>query len=152
MPEPGQLINVTISDLAFGGDGVARLEEGPVVFVPFAALGDVLEVEITECKKSYLRGRITQILVAGPDRIEPPCRHFGRCGGCSYQHLQYSAEFAAKQKQLLDLLQRIGGFQSLPPLDSSFAAPVLYGYRNKLRLEPSEPVREDDGIHMTYGY
>ncbi len=152
MLEPGQIIKVTISDLAFGGDGVAKLEEGAVVFVPFAALGDVLEVEITEHKKSYFRARIKQILLAGADRIEPLCRHFGRCGGCAYQHLQYSAEFAAKQKQLLDIMQRIGGFRSLTALDFSFPAPEIYGYRNKLRLEPSEPVREDDGIHMTYGY
>ncbi len=152
MLEPGQMIKATITDLAFGGDGVARLEEGPVLFVPFAALGDTLEIEITECKKSFCRGRIVQVLVPGADRTEPPCRHFGRCGGCAYQHISYSAEFAAKQKQLLDILQRIGGFRSLPPLDSSFPAPEIYGYRNKLRLEPSEPVRDDDGVHMTYGY
>jgi len=152
MLELGQVITVTINDLAFGGDGVARLEGGAVVFVPFAAPGDVLEIEITEQKKSYLRGRITQIQTAGPDRTEPLCRHFGRCGGCSYQHISYPAEFSAKQKQLLDIMQRIGGFRDLAALDFSFPAPEIYGYRNKLRLEPSEPVREDHGIYMAYGY
>jgi 23S rRNA (uracil1939-C5)-methyltransferase len=152
MFEKGQTVQVAISDLAFGGDGVGRLEEGPVVFVPFAAIGDVLKVEISECKKSYLRGTIVEVLVSGPDRVAPLCQHFGACGGCAYQHLQYSAEFAAKEKQLRDLLERIGGFSSLPQLDISFPAPEIYAYRNKLRLEPSEPLHDDDGIHMYYGY
>ena len=70
MLEPGQVINITINDLAFGGDGVARLDEGAVVFVPFAEPGDVLKIEITEQKKSYLRGRIIRRFYsrAGPDR------------------------------------------------------------------------------------
>ncbi|MFA6930115.1 MAG: class I SAM-dependent RNA methyltransferase [Lentisphaeria bacterium] len=152
MLELGQLIKVTISDIAFGGDGVARLDEGPVIFVPFSALGDVLNVEISEQKKSYFRAVIREILVPGSQRIEPYCLHFGRCGGCAYQHLDYPAEFAAKQKQLLDLLQRIGGFSTPLSLEYSFPAPEIYGYRNKLRLEPSEPERDESGVHMAYGY
>jgi 23S rRNA (uracil1939-C5)-methyltransferase len=152
MFEKGQTIQVTITDLAFGGDGVGRVEEGAVVFVPFAAIGDVLEVEISECKKSYLRGNIVKILVPGADRTEPRCRHFGRCGGCAYQHLHYPAEFAAKRKQLRDLLERIGALRSLPELELAFPAPEIYAYRNKLRLEPSEPTRDDDGVHANYGY
>ena len=148
----GQILTVSIIDIAFGGDGVARTEEGPVIFVPYTAVGDTIEVEICELKKSYIRGKIHKILTASPNRVEPMCRHFGRCGGCVYQHLDYPVELAAKQKQLEDLLRRIGGFTSLPILECCFASPKTYGYRNKLRLEPFVVEKGDQGVRLSYGY
>lgn len=148
----GQTVTVTIIDIAFGGDGVARTEEGPVIFVPGTAVGETAEVEICEIKKSYIRGKVQKILSASPDRVEPQCRHFGRCGGCVYQHLDYPAELAAKQKQLLDLLHRIGGFADLPELECCFASPKIYGYRNKLRLEPFVALEAEQGVRLSYGY
>ena len=74
------------------------------------------------------------------------------CGGCQYQHLEYATEFAAKQKQLLDLLARIGRFENLPPLEPACAAETPYGYRNKLRLE-ARPARAENGRkYVDYGY
>ncbi|NLZ63228.1 MAG: class I SAM-dependent RNA methyltransferase [Lentisphaerae bacterium] len=148
----GNTLTVDIIDIAFGGDGVARTEEGLVIFVPGTAIGETVEVVICEIKKSYIRGKVAKVLSPSPDRVEPPCRHFGRCGGCVYQHLEYQAELAAKQKQLLDLLRRIGGFTDLPPLDCCFASPKLYGYRNKLRLEPFVTLETDQGVRLSYGY
>lgn len=152
MLEIKEIHQLKIDSLAFGGDGVGRLEDGRVVFVPFSAPGDLLEVEVVSNRKSFLRAKIVRILQASPSRCEAPCQHFTRCGGCSYQHIDYELEFAAKQQQLKDLLQRMAGIKEEIELDSAFPAPELYGYRNKLKLAPSEAVRDDHGVHMNYGY
>jgi len=121
-----------ISDIAFGGEGVARSGEF-VVFVPFVALGEQVEVEITEAKQRFARARLVKLLKAGPDRVEPLCPYFGECGGCQYQHLSYIAQLRLKQKQVADLFQRIGR------LDPSTVADIIpcpqpYGYRNRIMI------------------
>lgn len=82
----GEKLTLTISDLAFGGEGVAR-DENFVVFVPFVAPGEVVEVEVTEVKKRFARARLLKVVSPSPERAEPQCRYFGQCGGCQYQHL-----------------------------------------------------------------
>lgn len=150
--EIGSRTTLDIQDLAFGGDGVGRTESC-VVFVPFAAVGDQLVVEITELHRNFARGRIQEILRPSPNRTEPACPHYGKCGGCQYQHLDYQAEFQAKQKQLRDLLQRIGGLSQAPELDCAIPAPEIYGYRNKLRLEAKKlPVAQGESPQVDYGY
>jgi len=146
------LKTVTIQSIAFGGDGVARLEDGCVLFVPFTAVGDVAEVEITDQRKTFARAELRRLITPGPGRCEPVCRHFGRCGGCAYQHLDYAAEFEAKKAQLNDALRRIGGFRELPELSVAVPAPEILGYRNKLSLEPGKPDLTDQGYHLAYGY
>ncbi|MEE9606159.1 MAG: TRAM domain-containing protein, partial [Myxococcota bacterium] len=84
----GQRHVVRVMDLAFGGDGVARVH-GFVVFVPFAIAGEEVEVEITDVKRSFCRARLLRVLHPSPHRVDPRCRYFGRCGGCQYQHLDY---------------------------------------------------------------
>ncbi|MDD4098051.1 MAG: class I SAM-dependent RNA methyltransferase [Lentisphaeria bacterium] len=152
MPITGQIITVTITDLAFGGDGLARLDDGAVVFVPFTAVGDVAEVEVTDVRKSFLRAELRRLLTPGPGRAEPACRHYGVCGGCVYQHLDYPTQCAAKQKQLADLMARIGKFAAFPAPEPAVPSPLEYGYRNKLRLEPTAPIRDDQGVRLGYGY
>ncbi len=78
---PGQLITVTIHDLAFGGEGVGRVGE-LVVFVPFVIPGEVVEAEVTEVKKKFARARLVRVVTASPERVEPRCKYFGQCGGC----------------------------------------------------------------------
>lgn len=147
----GSQLTVTIADLAFGGEGVARTQEG-VIFVPYTAVGDEVLIEINETRRNFARGKLLQVITPGPGRAEPVCPHFGVCGGCQYQHLDYPTEFAAKQKQLLDLLRRIGRFQELPPLEPAVPAETPYGYRNKLRLE-ARPAKADNGRkYVDYGY
>ena len=128
----GQRLTLRIEDLAFGGEGVGRAD-GFVVFVPFVAVGETVEVEITERKAHYARARLLRILEPSPDRVQPVCEHFGRCGGCQYQHLRYEAQLQVKHKQVTDLLQRIGG------IDPSVVQPVVpcprpYGYRNRIMV------------------
>jgi tRNA/tmRNA/rRNA uracil-C5-methylase (TrmA/RlmC/RlmD family) len=121
-----------VGDIAFGGEGVARLDDF-VVFVPFVGVGEVVEVEVTEVKKRFARAKLIRVIAPSPDRVEPLCRHFGECGGCQYQHLAYPAQLSLKQKQIADLFERIGGF------DRGLIAPMVpcpqpYGYRNRIMI------------------
>jgi tRNA/tmRNA/rRNA uracil-C5-methylase (TrmA/RlmC/RlmD family) len=128
----GQILTVTVQDIAFGGEGVARIDDF-VLFVPFVLVGETVEVEITEVKKSFGRARLRRILAASPERVPPACAHFGACGGCQYQHMDYAVQLRTKHKQVADLFQRIGG------LSRELVAPVVpcpqaYGYRNRIMI------------------
>ena len=129
---PVDTVTLTIEDIAFGGEGVARLSE-LVVFVPFVAIGDVVEAAITEVKKKFARARLIRVLQPSADRDTPLCQYFGDCGGCQYQHLKYSAQLQIKHKQIRDLFQRVGQF------DPALVKPVVpcpqpYGYRNRIMI------------------
>jgi tRNA/tmRNA/rRNA uracil-C5-methylase (TrmA/RlmC/RlmD family) len=131
-PSTGDKIRLKIDDIAFGGEGVGRLGEF-VVFVPFVAPGETVEVELTEIKKRFARARLVGVVEASPDRTEARCRYFGDCGGCQYQHLNYEAQLRVKHKQVRDLFQRIGGFD--PALvDPVVACPQPFGYRNRIMI------------------
>src|SRR4051812_32039018 len=106
---PGSKVSVTIADIAFGGEGVARLEDF-VIFVPFVMVGEEVEVEITEVKKRFARGRLLNVIAASSERVTPPCPYFGICGGCQYQHIDYEAQLRIKHKQIVDLFSRVGKF------------------------------------------
>jgi tRNA/tmRNA/rRNA uracil-C5-methylase (TrmA/RlmC/RlmD family) len=128
----GDRLTLEITDIAFGGEGVARVEEF-VVFIPFVAPGETVEAEVTEVKKRFARARLLRVVEPSPERVEPACRYFADCGGCQYQHLSYPAQLRLKHKQIGDLFQRIGGF------DPSIVAPVVacpepYGYRNRIMI------------------
>jgi 23S rRNA (uracil1939-C5)-methyltransferase len=130
--EAGSRCVVTIHDIAFGGEGVARVDEF-VVFVPFVLVGEEVEVEITEVKKRFARGKMLKVLKASPERVEPLCKYFGDCGGCQYQHMDYAAQLRMKHKQICDLFERIGG------IDPKVVSPVVpcpqpYGYRNRIMI------------------
>ncbi len=128
----GDKLTVIIHDIAFGGDGVARVSEF-VVFVPFVIVGEEVEVELTEVKKNFARARLLQILKPSPLRTTPKCPYFGACGGCQYQHIEYGAQLELKRKQVSDLLQRIG---KVSPELVSPAVPCEkpYGYRNRIMI------------------
>src|SRR2546421_11386484 len=86
----GSRLTVTIRDIAFGGEGVARVDDF-VIFVPFVVLGEEVEIEIIEAKKRFARARLLRVLRPASERVAPPCRYFGQCGGCQYQHIDYPA-------------------------------------------------------------
>ena len=128
----GDSIELKISDIAFGGEGVGRVNDF-VVFVPYVALGETVQAEVTEVKKSFARARLVKVMEPSPDRVEPECKHFAACGGCQYQHIAYDAQLRMKHKQVSDLFQRIGG------IDPAIVAPVVpcpapYGYRNRIMI------------------
>ena len=132
MPTVGQRFEVSITDIAFGGEGVARVDDF-VVFVPFVLVGEEVEVEIAEVKKNFARARLVRVLMASPDRVAPQCRYFADCGGCQYQHIDYAVQLRLKHKQITDLFERLGGAVG------SVVAPVVpcpqaYGYRNRIMV------------------
>ena len=114
----GDKLTVVIDDIAFGGEGVGRLDHF-VVFVPFVMVGEEVEAEVTEVKKTFARAKLVRVVHPSGDRVEPACRFFAACGGCQYQHIAYETQLRIKHKQIVDLFQRIGR------LDSQHIAPVL---------------------------
>jgi tRNA/tmRNA/rRNA uracil-C5-methylase (TrmA/RlmC/RlmD family) len=131
-PRVGDKLTLTVSDIAFGGEGVAR-DNDFVYFVPWVAVGEVVEAEVTEVKKQFARARLLRVVSCSSDRVTPLCRYFGECGGCQYQHLSYGAQLRLKHKQVRDLFQRIGG------LDPALVAEVIpcpspYAYRNRIMI------------------
>lgn len=129
---PGQQLQLTIEDLAFGGEGVARVNDF-VVFVPFVMVGEKVEAEITEVKKNFARARLLRVTKSSADRVQPPCPYFGACGGCQYQHMTYDAQLRVKQKQIADLFQRIGNVLS-DVVSPVVPCPQPYGYRNRIMI------------------
>jgi len=93
--------------LDFFGIDFAVLEDGRVLFTPFVAVGEQVEVEIVAAKKSFAQGRLVSIREASPERIEPRCPYFGNCGRCRYQPLPYATQLPVKEKPLGATLRRI---------------------------------------------
>ncbi len=134
--KPGDIVEVEIHDIAFGGDGVAR-HEGRVIFIPYAAPQEQLKVRITRVKKDYAHGEISELIRSGTGRCEPKCRYYRVCGGCQYQHLEYETQLAIKEKQLRDVLGRIGGIQN-PNILQFLKSPQPYGYRNRISVHQED--------------
>ncbi|OCQ88935.1 23S rRNA (uracil-5-)-methyltransferase RumA [Nostoc sp. MBR 210] len=125
----GELIEVAIADLSDTGDGVGRYEER-VVFVPDTVPGDRVVVRLLHVKPKYAHGKLIQLLQPSPHRIRPSCIVADKCGGCQWQHIDYEYQLEAKRNQVIQALQRIGGFTA-PSVDPVLAAVSPLGYRNK---------------------
>ncbi|HFC54087.1 MAG TPA: methyltransferase domain-containing protein, partial [Gammaproteobacteria bacterium] len=120
-----------IESLSHDGRGVARIA-GKVTFIDGALPGELVTFRYTGRRRSRDEGSVLEILQAAPERVAPRCDSFGRCGGCSLQHLDPAAQIEAKQRLLLEQLRRIGAVEAqrlLPPLTGP-----LWGYRHKARL------------------
>jgi 23S rRNA (uracil1939-C5)-methyltransferase len=129
--KPGDIQEADIVDLAHDGRGVARIG-GKAVFVDGALPGEHVRIRVFKRRRQLDEAGLVDILTASPDRVTPACAHFGICGGCSLQHLSASAQLDAKQRQLLDNLQRIGRVtpeRVLPPMRGP-----EWGYRRRARL------------------
>ena len=124
------LEQLTIIDIADEGRALGR-HNGLVIFVNHALPGDVVDVLITRKKNSYVEGHVVRQHVSSPHRIEAFCKHFGVCGGCKWQHMDYSTQLMFKQKQVLDAMQRLGNIITPNVLPIVAAEPTRF-YRNKL--------------------
>lgn len=123
--------NVEIHDVAAEGKSVARHND-MVIFVKYGAPGDIVDIRIKKTRKRHMEGEIARFHKKSDQRDEPFCEHFGTCGGCKWQHLQYHEQLAQKQKQVKDSLQRIGKIDYPYELtDIKSSANTRY-YRNKL--------------------
>ena len=125
-----QELELSIDSLAYGGNGVARLN-GFVVFVRRGLPGDLVRARVTKVKRNHAEALAVEVLKPGPERVEAPCVHYPACGGCRFQDLAYEAQVAAKEEQVADALRRIGGL-SEPPLEPIEPAVERFHYRNKL--------------------
>jgi 23S rRNA (uracil1939-C5)-methyltransferase len=121
-------VDLRIEKLVYGGDGLAH-HDGRTVFVPLVLPGELVHVETSSQKKKFLRGRVDHILEASPERVAAPCPHFGRCGGCHYQHIPYEAQLRYKAEILRETLSRIGRVQWDGPIETHGSPP--FGYRNR---------------------
>ncbi|MCF0173371.1 MAG: 23S rRNA (uracil(1939)-C(5))-methyltransferase RlmD [Bacteroidales bacterium] len=126
------LENITIEAVAAEGKAVAHVD-GKVLFVPQAVPGDVVNVQVTRMRTSYLEGYVTEMLQPSPYRIEPVCGHYGDCGGCKWQVLPYSMQLECKQQQVQDQLKRIGHLP-IPEILPIIGSEKQYYYRNKLEF------------------
>lgn len=125
-------VELKVDDIAFGGKGVARAG-GKAVFVPFTIEGERVTARITRQKKQFAEAELEQVLDSSEHRTVPQCPYFGRCGGCSYQHINYEHQLQLKQRQVDQLLRRIGGLAE-PNVQPIIGSPKFYGYRNRVTV------------------
>jgi 23S rRNA (uracil1939-C5)-methyltransferase len=138
----GEELELDVESLAYGGNGVARLD-GFVVFVRRGLPGDRVRARVTKVKRSHAEALATEVVRPGARRVAAPCAHFPACGGCRFQDLAYEAQLEQKQTQVRDALQRLAGVAE-PPLEQIVACePEIFHYRNKLEYSfastPSGP-------------
>jgi len=136
-----QEIELDVESLAYGGNGVARLN-GYVVFVRRGLPGDRVRARVTKVKRNFAEALAEEVIAGGPQRVEAPCAHYPACGGCRFQDLAYEAQVAQKAAWVRDSLVRLAGI-SEPPLEEIVPAEDLFHYRNKLEYSftrtPSGP-------------
>lgn len=101
-----KLAEIAIERLAHGGDGVGYID-GKICFVPYGLPGDKLSVEINEDADRFSRAKIVEVVEASPDRVEPGCPVFGKCGGCDWLHFSYPAQMEWKQKLVQESFRRL---------------------------------------------
>lgn len=126
------LEHITIESVAAEGKCIFHYDD-KVVFVPFCVLGDIVDVQITKKKHSFMEGRVERVISYSKVRETPMCEHFGICGGCKWQNLPYEEQLKAKQQQVFDQLTRIGKVE-LPPFQPILGSVKTKEYRNKLEF------------------
>jgi 23S rRNA (uracil1939-C5)-methyltransferase len=129
-PRKGDILELPIHSLAFGGKGVARLDDF-VIFVSGAVPGDVARVVVTKFKKRYAEARTLDLVSPSPDRIEPSCSSFGSCGGCVWQNLDYHVQLDYKARQVRESLEHLGGISDFD-LRPAIGMANPWRYRNRV--------------------
>ncbi|MFW5713745.1 MAG: class I SAM-dependent RNA methyltransferase [Brevefilum sp.] len=128
---------VKMEKLVYGGDCLGRLPDGRAVFVPFVLPGEVVRVEIVEDKQRFARAWPMEWLEISPKRIQPRCIHFGECGGCQYQYLDYEDQLLVKKNIMIDQFQRLGKITD-PPVKEIVPSPNPWNYRNFVQFHLGE--------------
>jgi 23S rRNA (uracil1939-C5)-methyltransferase len=135
--KPNKIVeNVSIIDTSSEGKAVAKVDE-MVVFVDHGVPGDICDINIYRKKKNFGEAKLLKLKVPSPHRVDAPCIHFGVCGGCKWQHMNYEAQLLYKQKYIQDALTRIGKIE-LPGILPILGSAATYFYRNKLEFSFSD--------------
>ena len=132
----GQELELKISELAFGGKGIAH-KDGFAVFVDQTVPLDIVNARIIKKKKNFAVARVVEIIDESPFRISPPCIYSGQCGGCKWQFLQYDKQLDCKQQHVIDSLEHIGIIKGVT-VHSTIPSKLIYGYRNKMEFSCSD--------------
>jgi 23S rRNA (uracil1939-C5)-methyltransferase len=132
----GDVAELNITDLAFGGKGFAKAD-GFAVFVDQAAPEDVVMARVIRKKKNFAEARIVEIIVPSPSRIDAPCPYSGTCGGCIWQHLPYELQLEYKQRHVKEALEHIGDIRNIQ-VNPTLPSPKIFGYRNKMEFSCSD--------------
>lgn len=128
--------NIEITGIAAEGKAITRIDD-MVVFVPYCVPGDIVDLQITRRKHSFMEGRVERLIKPSDIRCEPVCKHYGECGGCKWQILPYAEQLRYKQQQIADNLTRIGKVE-LPEISPILGSKHIYEYRNKLEFTCSD--------------
>ena len=128
--QSSQIFTVTVSDLDPFGQGVAR-HDGKAVFVPGVLPGEQAEIQLTEDKRHFAKGKLKRLLSRSPQRVAPRCPHFGVCGGCQQQHADEALQQQSKAAALVRMIARETG---VTPQQEPVIAGPEYGYRRRARL------------------
>lgn len=131
MPKKNDILTVEITDITGEGMGIGKAD-GYVLFVPACAVGDICEVKVLKALKNYGYAKIERIIKPSPERTETDCAVFGRCGGCTFRHISYSAELMIKKHWVDENFARIGALDIR--CDAIVPSPEADGYRNKAQL------------------
>ena len=136
MPKKGDIIELQIDRMAFGGQGIARME-GLVIFVKGAVPGDRVMAFIYKKKKAYAEAKIQELLHPSPDRIQAPCPYFGVCGGCQWQHVTYERQLEYKRGHVGEALSHIGSLSGIK-VHAPIPSEKQFAYRNKMEFSFSD--------------
>lgn len=128
----GQIVEFDIEKIAFGGNGLGK-SEGRVVFVAGTMPGDRVKAAFTKIKDSFSEADLVEVVKKSPDRIEPRCKFFDRCGGCQFQFMPYEMQLQIKKQQVIDAFERIGHLEN-PPVGEIIGCENQYYYRNKMEF------------------
>jgi len=144
------IIELQITDIGTDGQGIGK-SEGMAVFVKGALPGEIVKAIIIALKKNYAVGKLTEVISASPARVKPPCHVFGKCGGCTLQHLEYSEQLEFKQNRVQDCITRIAGLDI--PVNFPLPSVKTYHYRNKaafpVRLQAG---KADIGLYANHSH
>ena len=145
-PVKGEHRVLDVESLAVGGDGVARMG-GRVVFVDRGLPGQRVLAEITQVKKRFARARVVEVSEESPHAVSAPCPHFGRCGGCLWQNLDYAEQLRWKQRFVAESLERIGGLGHVAVAET-VASPRTLGFRNKMEFAFAPGRAKGEGLRL----
>ncbi len=125
--------NITVLDAGAKGVSVAKAPEGQVIFIPNVVPGDVVDVQTLKKRKAYFEGRAIKFHEYSSDRVEPVCQHFGACGGCKWQNMNYDKQLFYKNQEVFNNLKRIGKIE-LPTFEPILGSEKQFFYRNKMEF------------------
>jgi 23S rRNA (uracil1939-C5)-methyltransferase len=117
----------------YGGDTLARLPDGRAVFIPYCLPGETVRIRVIEEKERYARAELLEVISSSTERRKPRCPHFGVCGGCHYQHINYEEQLRIKRSVLIDQFRRVGRIPE-PPVNEMVPSPSEWNYRNHIQF------------------